>query len=141
MATSTPDNEQQTQVATESAPANTEAQTQESATPDDLKVIIEQIKTNLQSSLEDSKMDAFIRAQVKKVKDWDTWTQQAKLAYANILTTEILYTHSDVMAASKELSVDAGDHRQNFLNFIESLKERVAKRKAKLELIAARKAS
>ena len=141
MATSTPDNEQQAQVATESAPANTEAQTQESATPDDLKVIIEQIKTNLQSSLEDSKMDAFIRAQVKKVKDLDTWTQQAKLAYANILTTEILYTHSDVMAASKELSVDAGDHRQNFLNFIESLKERVAKRKAKLELIAARKAS
>ena len=140
MATSTPDNEQQTQVATESAPANPEAQNQESVSPDDLQVIIEQIKTNLQSSLEDSKMDAFIRAQVKKVKDWDTWTQQAKLAYANILTTEILYTHSDVMAASKELSVDVGDHRQNFLNFIESLKDRVAKRKAKLELIAARKA-
>lgn len=99
--------------------------TAKASTPDDLQQIIEQIKSNIQNSLDDQQMDAFIRKQVKKVKDWDTWSASAKLAYANILTTEILYTHSDVLIASQALEVDQGDHRQNFLNFIENLKQRV----------------
>ena len=131
MATSTPETQ-------DTSNENPEVESQ-AAEPDELQTIIEQIKANLQSSLEDSKMDAFIRKQVNKVKDWDTWTQESKLAYANILTAEILYTHSDVLVASKALTLDEGDNRKNFINFIETLKNRVKARKEKVERIAARK--
>jgi hypothetical protein len=100
------------------------------ATPSDapptdeaLQVLIDQIKTTIQLTLEEKELDAVIKKRLKKMSDWGSLTSEAQTAFSHLLAAEILSDKAAHIRIDHGVDFEEG-HRSAFDELLGLLRNR-----------------
>ena len=57
---------------------------------DAIQPYVDKAKQTIHEILEEPAMDEFLREHIKKIPEWDTWSEAARQAYAHMMTSQML---------------------------------------------------
>ena len=59
--------------------------------PEALKKCVGKIHETIQNDLDDRELVKVLKKHVRKLKEWDTWSEHAQNAYAHLIAAEIIH--------------------------------------------------
>jgi hypothetical protein len=88
-----------------------------------LQSFIDKIKETIQLSLDEKELDSVIKRRLKKLDDWDTWSQEARTAFSHLIAAEILSNKASDIRIDHAIAFDE-DHQSAFDELVAILKKR-----------------
>lgn len=59
--------------------------------PQALQACVDKIHETIQNDLDDRELVKVLKKHVRKLKEWDTWSEHARNAYAHLIAAEIIH--------------------------------------------------
>ena len=88
-----------------------------------LQSFIDKIKETIQLSLDEKELDLVIKRRLKKLDDWDTWSNEARTAFSHLIAAEILSSKASDIRIDHAIAFDQ-DHQSAFDELLAFLKKR-----------------
>jgi hypothetical protein len=88
-----------------------------------LQSFIDKIKETIQLSLDEKELDLVIKRRLKKLDDWDTWSNEARTAFSHLIAAEILSSKASDIRIDHAIAFDE-DHQSAFDELVAFLKKR-----------------
>jgi hypothetical protein len=88
-----------------------------------LQSFIDKIKETIQLSLDEKELDLVIKRRLKKLDDWDTWSNEARTAFSHLIAAEILSSKASDIRIDHSIAFDQ-DHQSAFDELLAFLKKR-----------------
>ncbi len=88
-----------------------------------LQSFIDKIKETIQLSLDEKELDLVIKRQLKKLEDWDTWSNEARTAFSHLIAAEILSNKASNIRIDHGVAFE-DDHQSAFDELVTFLKNR-----------------
>ncbi len=88
-----------------------------------LQSFIDKIKETIQLSLDEKELDLVIKRRLKKLDDWDTWSNEARTAFSHLIAAEILSSKASDIRIDHAIAFDQ-DHQSAFAELLAFLKKR-----------------
>ncbi len=106
-------------------PQDSPATSTPTAAPADeaLQSFIDKIKETIQLSLDEKELDLVIKRQLKKLEDWDTWSNEARTAFSHLIAAEMLSNKASDIRIDHAIAFDE-DHQSAFDELVTFLKNR-----------------
>jgi hypothetical protein len=92
-------------------------------TDEALQSFIDKIKETIQLSLDEKELDLVIKRRLKKLDDWDTWSNEARTAFSHLIAAEILSSKASDIRIDHAIAFDQ-DHQSAFDELVAILKKR-----------------
>ncbi|MEY4448838.1 MAG: hypothetical protein RLZZ433_1853 [Pseudomonadota bacterium] len=88
-----------------------------------LQSFIDKIKETIQLSLDEKELDLVIKRRLKKLDDWETWSNEARTAFSHLIAAEILSSKASDIRIDHAIAFDQ-DHQSAFDELLAFLKKR-----------------
>jgi hypothetical protein len=88
-----------------------------------LQSFIDKIKETIQLSLDEKELDLVIKRRLKKLDDWDTWSNEARTAFSHLIAAEILSNKASDIRIDHAIAFDE-EHQSAFDELVGLLKKR-----------------
>ncbi len=88
-----------------------------------LQSFIDKIKETIQLSLDEKELDLVIKRRLKRLDDWETWSNEARTAFSHLIAAEILSSKASDIRIDHAIAFDQ-DHQSAFDELLAFLKKR-----------------